>query len=113
MDSLNLSGLRNCIVRDGRHENASINVFKVVGTQHPDYVGGTRLDLLMKGERREQDLKMFVENPFCYHESVTKVPYMHCVSYDGDGIFIGDEGNHRTCVVRFFFHAADNAICMV
>jgi len=27
------------------------------------------------------------------------------VSFVGDAIYFGEEGNHRTCIARFFFHA--------
>ena len=110
LNSINHSQLRNFIVQDETHESASINVFKVVGTKHPDYAGRTWLDLLVKGKRMEHNLKRFIENPSYYLEGNIKEPYIHYISYDGDAIYIGDEGNHRTCIARFFFHAAGKTI---
>ncbi len=58
--------------------NASINVFRVVGTQHPDYIGLTWLDLLEQGKRMPLNLRLYKENPGYYYETVKKNP--QCIS---------------------------------
>ena len=110
LNSINQSELSKFIVQDEKHESASINVFKVVGTKHPNYAGGTWLDLLENGRRMDHNLKRFIENPGYYLENRTKEPYMHYVSFDGDEIYIGEEGNHRTCIARLFFHSEGSTI---
>ncbi|BCO09272.1 hypothetical protein GF1_16480 [Desulfolithobacter dissulfuricans] len=91
------------IIEEQRHGSASVNVFRVVGTRHPDYAGKTWLDLLMNGRRMMVNLPLFQDNPGYYLETGTKEPYMHYQSIDGGDVYIGAEGNHRTCIARFFF----------
>lgn len=91
------------VIEEQRHGSASVNVFRVVGTRHPDYAGKTWLDLLMNGRRMMVNLPLFRDNPGYYLETGAKEPYMHYQSIDGGDIYIGAEGNHRTCIARFFF----------
>ncbi len=91
------------VVEEQRLENASVNVFRVVGTRHPDYAGKSWLDLLMHGRRMMANLPLFRDNPGYYLETGSKSPYMHYQSIDGGDVYIGDEGNHRTCIARFFY----------
>ncbi|HHL34383.1 MAG TPA: hypothetical protein ENJ30_08500 [Desulfobulbaceae bacterium] len=91
------------IIEEQRHGSASVNVFRVVGTQLPDYAGKSWFDLLMNGRRMMANLPLFQDNPGYYLETGGKEPYMHYRSIDGGDVYIGDEGNHRTCIARFFF----------
>lgn len=93
------------IIEEQHHGSASVNVFRVVGTRHPDYAGKNWLDLLMNGRRMMVNLPLFQDNPDYYLETGAKEPYMHYQSIDGGDVYIGAEGkgNHRTCIARFFF----------
>lgn len=91
------------IFEEQRHGSASVNVFRVVGTRHPDYANKSWLDLLMNGRRMMVNLPLFQEKPEYYLETGAKEPYMHYRSIDGGDVYIGDEGNHRTCIARFNF----------
>ena len=62
LNGMDLTGMRNFVIRDEKHESASVNVFKVVGTKHPNYAGKSWLNLLLKGKRMEHNLKRFIEN---------------------------------------------------
>jgi len=84
--------------------NASINVFRVVGTQHPDYIGLTWLDLLEQGKRMPLNLRLYKENPGYYYETVKKEPTMYFQSIDGGDLYIGADGNHRTCIAKAVFY---------
>jgi uncharacterized protein Veg len=82
----------------------SINVFSVVGTQHPDYVGMTWLDFLRRGKRMRENLYLHATNPGYYLDTEAKTPPMYYVSMDGLKWFVAGDGNHRTCIARFDFH---------
>ena len=97
------SYLRSYVIEEQRHGSASVNVFRVVGTRHPDYAGKSWLELLMHGRRMMINLPLFRDNPGYYLETGRKEPYMHYQSLDGGDVYIGDEGSHRTCIARFFF----------
>lgn len=88
-----------------RHGSASVNVFKVVGTRHPEYSGKSWLHLLENGKRMQKNLTELAGNPNYYQETSPKQPYMQYRSIDGGDVYIGDEGNHRTCIARFYFFA--------
>ncbi len=85
------------------HYNASINVFRVVGTQHPDYIGLTWLDFLDKGKRMSLNLGLHETNPGYYRDTSAKMPTMYYQSIDGGDIFIGGDGNHRTAIAKAAF----------
>ncbi|TXF11205.1 hypothetical protein [Pelomicrobium methylotrophicum] len=85
----------------GQH---SINVFEVVGTQHPDYQGMTWLEFLQQGKRMRQNLALQESNPDYYLEDAVKLPTMYYVAIDGSGWYVAGDGNHRTCIARFMFH---------
>ncbi len=55
-------------------DNASIDIFRVVGTQHVDYAGLTWKELLEKGKRMDINLRLYLENPGYYHETTKKQP---------------------------------------
>jgi len=92
------------VVEEQRHGSASVNVFRVVGTRHPDYARESWLYLLNNGKRMEHNLSLFSTNPAYYLETCPKVPYMQYISIDGGDLYIGDEGNHRTTLARFAFY---------
>ncbi|QEM66745.1 hypothetical protein FO488_00290 [Geobacter sp. FeAm09] len=100
---LNFHELEPYVIQEQSHGCASVNVFKVVGTRHTDYAGGTWLNLLHNGRRMMSNLPMFRNNPGYYLATGPKEPYMHYVSIDGGDIYIGAEGNHRTCIAQFHF----------
>lgn len=85
-------------------EGASINVLRVVGTQHPDYAGKTWLELLKFGKRMRSNLPLYSSNPGYYYEAKKKQPSMYYLSIDGGNLYVGDDGNHRTCIARFDFY---------
>lgn len=90
-------------IEEQRYGSASVNVFRVVGTRHPSYAGGSWYDLLGKGVRMDQNLALFRDNPGYYLETGPKEPYMQYVSLDGGDMYVGDEGNHRSCIARYYF----------
>lgn len=92
------------------HGNASINVFRVTGTQHPDYSGMTWIEFLENGKRMKLNLKLYAENPQYYYETGTKMPTMYFQSIDGGGLYIGGDGNHRTCIAKAAFYLGGHSI---
>lgn len=82
----------------------SINVFDVVGTQHPDYQGMSWAEFLERGKRMRQNLALQENNPGYYLDDVVKLPTMYYVAIDGSGWYVAGDGNHRTCIARFMFH---------
>lgn len=102
-DAAAFASMEKFIVQEQRHGSTSVNVFNVIGTKHHDYAGKTWLNLLENGRRMHENLPLFEENPGYYLETATKAPYMHLISIDGGSLYIGEEGNHRTCIARFFF----------
>lgn len=83
----------------------SINVFSVVGTQHPDYAGLTWLEFLRMGRRMGHNLALYASNPDYYDETDRKTPSMHYQSLDGLRWYVAEDGNHRTAIARFAFDA--------
>ena len=84
--------------------NGSINIQRVVGTMHADYAGLTWRELLKKGRRMYNNIKLYKQKPEYYttfHESRT--PSMSFFFYDGKG-YVTEYGNHRTCIARFFLY---------
>jgi hypothetical protein len=82
----------------------SINVFEVVGTQHPDYQGMAWAEFLERGKRMRQNLALQDSNPGYYLDDAVKLPTMYYVAMDGSGWYVAGDGNHRTCIARFMFH---------
>lgn len=85
-------------------DQASVNVFRVVGTQHFDYQGKTWLDFLEGGKRMDLNLSLHAKRPDYYRSTERKRPLMHYVTLDGLSFYVGADGNHRTCIARFDFH---------
>ncbi|MDX8401826.1 MAG: hypothetical protein R8K47_04275 [Mariprofundaceae bacterium] len=80
----------------------SLNLRLVVGTDHPDYQGKSWSWLLNNGKRMRNNLELLRVNPDYYHDVAPKSPSMYFISVDGHHWFIHGDGNHRTCIGRFF-----------
>jgi hypothetical protein len=85
-------------------DQESINIHRVVGTQHPDYQGKTWLEFLNGGKRMDINLPLHHSNPGYYLDTEPKSPSMHYVSLDGLNYYVSVDGNHRTCIAKFDFH---------
>lgn len=92
------------------HSNASINVFRVIGTQHLDYVGLTWLEFLKVGKRMSLNLKLHETNPQYYYAANKKDPTMFYKSVDGGDFYVGDDGNHRTCIAKADFFLSGKTV---
>lgn len=84
-------------------DRESINVFAVVGTAHPDYIGLTWHEFLHQGKRMKNNQRLLESNPIYYEETHVKQPSMLYVSIDGSHWYVNGDGNHRTCLARFQF----------
>lgn len=84
--------------------HATINVFRVTGTQHPDYQGMTWLEFLCKGKRMTLNHSLYEDNPDYYDECGKKEPTMYFQSIDGGDLYIGQDGNHRTAIAKAVFY---------
>jgi hypothetical protein len=85
----------------------SINVFSVVGTAHPDYAGLTWQRFLLEGKRMASNQALLRENPAYYYDTDVKHPSMLYVSLNGKHWYVNGDGNHRTCLAKFFFARQD------
>ncbi len=85
-------------------DQESINVHRVIGTQHPDYQGKTWLEFLNGGKRMDINLPLHRSNPGYYLDTERKLPSMHYVSLDGLSYYVSVDGNHRSCIAKFDFH---------
>lgn len=85
-------------------ETGSINVFQVVGTDHWDYQGKTWLELLKTGKRMPHNLQKLSDNPDYYLMPVERRPRIHYYTTDGMHFYVGADGNHRTCIAKFFLY---------
>lgn len=83
-------------------ETGSINVFRVVGTDHWDYQGKSWLDFLTGGKRMQRNLQALLDNPSYYLQPTERRPAIHYNTLDGLSFYVGSDGNHRTCIARFF-----------
>lgn len=81
----------------------SINVFEVVGTAHPDYIGLSWLEFLEQGKRMRNNVALQESNPDYYLNQEIKQPTMFYVRTSNTGWYVNGDGNHRTCLARFFF----------
>ena len=83
----------------------SVNVFNVVGTIHSDYANKSWLNLLNNGKRMSLNIPLLEAKPEYYHASdELKQPAMYYNTLDGIHYYIADDGNHRTCLARFYFY---------
>lgn len=80
-----------------------IDVSQVIGTEHPDYADKSWLNLLQNGRRMSINIPLLATNPNYYFETSPKIPPMYFKSVNGK-LYIGGDGNHRTCIAKFFFH---------
>lgn len=81
----------------------SVNIFRVVGTEHPDYIGLTWLSFLELGKRMYLNLDLFDKNPGYYRETIKKIPSMYYQSIDGCDLYVAGDGNHRTAIAKAAF----------
>ncbi|HFI1540092.1 TPA: hypothetical protein ACIX0E_005827, partial [Escherichia coli] len=82
----------------------SINVFRIVGTDHPQYAGMTWLELLERGNRMDINIPLLEKNPGYYTQAEQQHAGMSFVSTDGVDWYVSADGNHRSCLARFLFH---------
>ncbi|WKS98612.1 MULTISPECIES: hypothetical protein [Gallibacterium] len=83
----------------------SINVFRIIGTSHPDYAECSWLELLTKkGKRMDINLPLQEKNPDYYLNTNIKQPTMYFNTFDGLHFYVGIDGNHRSCIARFYLH---------
>ncbi|MEW6542486.1 MAG: hypothetical protein AB1411_02620 [Nitrospirota bacterium] len=81
---------------------ATVNVFRVIGTQHPDYQGLTWLEFLKKGKRMGRNLGLYEANPSYYTDIAVKEPTMYYRTLDGGlSYYVAEDGNHRSAIARF------------
>jgi hypothetical protein len=95
---------RDFITRHYWTTQGSINVFRIIGTDHPQYAGMSWLELLDRGKRMDINIPLLEKNPGYYTEPGHKRSSMNFNSFDGINWFIGSDGNHRSCLARFYFH---------
>lgn len=81
----------------------SVNVFSVVGTAHPDYIGLSWREFLHQGRRMRANQEMLATNPKYYEQTFVKQPSMLYISLNGKHWYVNGDGNHRTCLARFYF----------
>lgn len=86
------------------NSHASVNIFRVVGTKHPDYAGMTWGEFIKLGKRMHLNIPLHTSNPGYYYETEKKDPKMFFLSLDGGDLYIGDDGNHRTAIAMFEFY---------
>lgn len=85
------------------HENATIDVRNVVGSNHGTYVSQPWQYLIFHGKYSSDRLKELSNNPEYYLEEITceRRPNLHKVGQD---LFIVGDGNNRTIIAKFFFY---------
>ena len=94
-------------------DSASVNIFRVKGTQHPDYAGlESWVKLLEVGKRMYLNLPLFKQNPGYYYEKTKKIPSMYYQNINFGDYYIGADGNHRTAIAKaaFFLDKTDGLI---
>ena len=85
-------------------DSASINVFRIVGTRHPDYRNMSWRWMLENGKRMTENLALHETNSGYYLETVRKTPEMTYLTLDGLDFYVNTDGNHRSTIARFDFH---------
>ena len=98
-----LASIEPFIAETTWEDNGSINVFMVAGTTHLDYRDMTWLEFLDKGEKMDINLKLFRSNPDYYLGLDHKLPTMSYIQIDGGPLYVGADGNHRTCIAKAYF----------
>lgn len=84
-------------------EKDSVNIFDVVGTRHPDYIGLSWEEFLEKGKRMLMNISLVETNPDYYYGDELKLPRMDFEKID-DKYYVGGDGNHRTAIAKFLFY---------
>lgn len=87
-----------------------VNVFRVIGTRHPDYVGLSWLEFLERGECMPANHALWQQNPGYYLGTAVKLPQMSFISVNGQDWYVDADGNHRTCIARFDFDWAGRSV---
>ncbi len=83
-------------------DRGSLNVFRVIGTQHPAYQGLTWQTFLQQGVRMQHNLALYRQNPGYYTDTGPKRPAMYYLTLDGGlSYYVAEDGNHRTAIARF------------
>ena len=82
----------------------SINVFRIVGTRHPDYKNMSWRWMIENGKRMPENLALHETNPGYYLETSRKSPEMTYITMDGLDFYVSTDGNHRSAIARFDFH---------
>jgi len=98
------------VTQDYWTDQGSVNVFRVVGTQHRDYQGKTWLEFLETGKRMDLNLELYRKKPGYYQETGRKKPMMYYLTMDGLSYYVGADGNHRTCIARFDYHYREQTV---
>ena len=80
----------------------SVNVFKIVGTDHDSYKNKTWDWMIKNAKKISSNLKEYEWNPDYYLQTVKKKD-MVFQTLDGSDYFIR-QGNHRSTIARFDFH---------
>lgn len=91
-------------------DKGSINVFRIVGTDHPQYAGMTWFELLQRGKRMDINIPLIEKKPEYYTNASQQHTSMSYVSMDGIHWYISADGNHRSCLARFYFHLLGHAV---
>ena len=85
-------------------DSGSVNVFRIVGTRHPDYKNMSWRWMIENGKRMPENLALHGTNPGYYLETSRKVPEMTYITLDGLDFYVSTDGNHRSAIARFDFH---------
>jgi len=101
-----IGDIKSFAVEEKWDDCATVEIFKVRGTAHPDYCGISWRELLSAGKRMPQNLALLDSNPEYYVSRDKKHPSMNFEMVDGS-LYLAGDGNHRTCIARFYL----NLIC--
>ena len=83
-------------------DSGSVNVFRIVGTDHKSYQNKTWGWMIENGQRMSGNLREYEKNPDYYTQTAKKKD-MSYLTLDGLDYFI-TQGNHRSTIARFDFH---------
>ncbi|MCG0237687.1 hypothetical protein L4535_32945, partial [Pseudomonas aeruginosa] len=50
----------------------------------------------------QRNLQALLDNPSYYLQPTERRPAIHYNTLDGLSFYVGSDGNHRTCIARFF-----------
>ncbi len=103
-DEMKYRQLEPFVKSDYWTDQGSVNIFRVVGTQHWDYQEKSWVNLLETGKRMDINLPLHAKKPEYYRQQERKKPMMYYLTFDGLSFYVGSDGNHRTCIARFDFH---------